>query len=81
MIKFGILVCDNCRKVLSNNEENLESNDQIETLESGYDKDGKLIGEGIHVCTERCKRGELYNRSKRARRIMHKFYYGEKKDQ
>lgn len=78
MIKFGVLVCDNCRKMLANGDQRkLEQSPDVEVLESSYDKAGSApVREGMHVCKDRCERGEYYNKSKHARQLMHKHYYG-----
>lgn len=87
MIKFGILTCDNCRKILSTGVKmlttsrgTLEQSDNICTLKSGYDSSGRSIGEGVHVCSDRCERGEFYNKSKEAKTLMHDHFYGSKKN-
>lgn len=80
MIKFGVLVCDNCRKVLATGDQRkLEQGQDVEVLESSYDAPNTApVREGVHVCKERCDRGEYYNKSKHARQLMHKHYYSSK---
>lgn len=81
MIKFGILTCDNCRKILATGASMLEQEPAVVTLESGYDVSERLTGEGVHVCSDRCKRGEYYNKSKHAKQLMHKHFYGSSENQ
>jgi hypothetical protein len=80
MIKFSLIVCDNCRAVLFSGKitPDAEQQDNIITLESSF-TNGQTAREGVHVCNKRCNRGEYYNKSKHARQIMHKHYYELKK--
>ena len=75
MIKFGILTCDNCREILSTGGQMLEQDPAVTVLDSAY-VGSKQTGEGIHVCSARCERGEYYNKTKRAKKLMHVHFYG-----